>query len=321
MTNIALIGVGVSGLSFLSFINRKKYNIEIFEKSRGFSGRLSTRRTEWGKFDHGAQFFTIKNNIFKEFLSSNFSGLFRKYEQSVKSNDNGVLEKFTNSTHYYFIGGMNTFGKTLGKEINASLNTRIKSIKKTSINQWQLVFDDDTISKRAFDYVVSSAPFDQTREIYSNNFSFDKKHSMNPCITLMIGFKNFHDSVYPYQKFNNDSNLDSLFYQNYKFNDNKLHCWVLQAKAQWSRDNLELSDEKITNKLLSKLNIIFGPSKPEYLKLHKWRFASTSKTKFDHEIASNSDNLFAIGDWISGGRVEGAFLSGYNLAKYLNEAI
>ena len=68
MSNIALIGVGVSGLSFLSFINRKKFNIEIFEKSRGFSGRLSTRRTECGKFDHGAQFFTIKNNIFKEFL-------------------------------------------------------------------------------------------------------------------------------------------------------------------------------------------------------------------------------------------------------------
>ena len=74
----------------------------------------------------------------------------------------------------------------------------------------------------------------------------------------MVGFKTFHDDVYPYQKFHDDSNLDSLFYQNYKFNDNKLHCWVIQAKAQWSINNLELPDEKIISELLSKLKIIFG---------------------------------------------------------------
>lgn len=321
MSNIALIGVGVSGLSFLSFINRKKFNIEIFEKSRGFSGRLSTRRTDCGKFDHGAQFFTIKNNIFKEFLLSNFSGSFKKYEPPIKYNNHGVLENFANSNHYYFKGGMSSFGKTLGKKINVSLNTKIKSIKKTSNKQWKLVFDDDNVSKETFDYVVSSAPFDQTKDIYLNNFSFDKKLAMRPCITLMIGFKNFHDDVYPYQKFNDDSDLDSLFYQNHKFVDNKLHCWVIQAKAQWSINNFELPDEKIISELLSKLNIHFVQEKPEFLKLHRWRFASTSKNKFENEIASNSDNLFAIGDWVSGGRVEGAFLSGYRLAKYFNESI
>ena len=41
-------------------------------------------------------------------------------------------------------------------------------------------FDDDYISKETFDYVVSSAPFDQTRDIYLNNFSFDEKFAMNP---------------------------------------------------------------------------------------------------------------------------------------------
>ena len=110
---------------------------------------------------------------------------------------------------------MNSFGKTLGKKFNASLNTKIKSIKKTSKNKWQLIFDGNYISKGTFDYVVSSAPFDQTRDIYLSNFPFDEKFAMRPCITLMVGFKTFHDDVYPYQKFHDDSNLDSLFYQNY----------------------------------------------------------------------------------------------------------
>ena len=76
-----------------------------------------------------------------------------------------------------------------------------------------------------------------------------------------MALKTFHDDVYPYQKFNDDSDLDSLFYQNHKFNDNKLHCWVIQAKAQWSINNLELPDEKIISELLSKLNIHFGNQK------------------------------------------------------------
>ena len=75
----------------------------------------------------------------------------------IKYNNHGVLENFANSNHYYFKGGMSSFGKTLGKKINVSLNTKIKSIKKTSNKQWKLVFDDDNVSKETFDYVVSSA--------------------------------------------------------------------------------------------------------------------------------------------------------------------
>ena len=50
--------------------------------------------------------------------------------------------------------------------------------------------------------------------------------------------------------------LSYLFYQNYKFNDNKLHCWVIQAKAQWSINYLELPDEKIISELSIKPKFI-----------------------------------------------------------------
>ncbi len=45
MTNIAIIGAGLSGLTAANIL--KDYsNITLFEKSRGVSGRMSTRRAE-----------------------------------------------------------------------------------------------------------------------------------------------------------------------------------------------------------------------------------------------------------------------------------
>lgn len=53
MTKIAIIGAGLSGLSIAHLL--KDYaQITVFEKARGVSGRLSTRRAEPYVFDHGA---------------------------------------------------------------------------------------------------------------------------------------------------------------------------------------------------------------------------------------------------------------------------
>ena len=59
--NIAIIGAGISGLSLANML-KDIANVKVFEKSRGFGGRVATRYSEDFEFDHGAQFFTIKTN-------------------------------------------------------------------------------------------------------------------------------------------------------------------------------------------------------------------------------------------------------------------
>ena len=68
MKDIAIIGAGLSGLTVANYL--KDYaNITIFEKARGVSGRLSTRRVGPFCFDHGAQFFRTRTNEFKAFIA------------------------------------------------------------------------------------------------------------------------------------------------------------------------------------------------------------------------------------------------------------
>ncbi|MBT4205492.1 MAG: NAD(P)-binding protein, partial [Proteobacteria bacterium] len=67
MKNIAIIGAGLSGLVAAQQLGSVAH-VTIFEKSKGVGGRIATRRSGLYSFDHGAQFFTPKTELFKEFL-------------------------------------------------------------------------------------------------------------------------------------------------------------------------------------------------------------------------------------------------------------
>ena len=66
--NIGIIGSGISGLTLANLL-KDKFRVSVFEKARGSSGRLSTRREAGFHFDHGAPFFSVRSSLFKEFLS------------------------------------------------------------------------------------------------------------------------------------------------------------------------------------------------------------------------------------------------------------
>ena len=66
---IAVIGAGISGIYVAKELS-KFAQVTVFEKSRGFGGRMSTRTRDDFEFDHGAQYFTVKSNEFNDFLLS-----------------------------------------------------------------------------------------------------------------------------------------------------------------------------------------------------------------------------------------------------------
>ena len=61
MVDIAIIGAGLSGLIAANKLNHIS-SVEVFEKSRGVSGRMATRNSDPFFFDHGAQYFKIKTD-------------------------------------------------------------------------------------------------------------------------------------------------------------------------------------------------------------------------------------------------------------------
>jgi len=67
--HIAVVGAGLSGLTAARQLQSQGHHVTVYEKSAGVSGRMSTRQTELGGFDHGAQYFTASTDRFKKEIS------------------------------------------------------------------------------------------------------------------------------------------------------------------------------------------------------------------------------------------------------------
>ena len=61
-----VVGAGISGLLAADELQREGWTVAVLDKSRGVGGRMTTRRVGEGTFDHGAQFFTVRDNRFAD---------------------------------------------------------------------------------------------------------------------------------------------------------------------------------------------------------------------------------------------------------------
>jgi renalase len=66
--NIAIIGAGMAGITAARTLIQAGHRVTVLEKSQGVGGRMSTRRSEFGGFDHGAQYFTVRDDRFRTMM-------------------------------------------------------------------------------------------------------------------------------------------------------------------------------------------------------------------------------------------------------------
>jgi len=67
--DVAVIGAGMAGLAAARTLEAAGHRVQVFDKGRGIGGRLSTRRTEYGAFDHGAQYATVRDPAFSHYIA------------------------------------------------------------------------------------------------------------------------------------------------------------------------------------------------------------------------------------------------------------
>ena len=121
MKKISIIGTGLSAI-FSAIHLRKNTDLEInlFDKARGLGGRLATRRAEDGKFDHGAQYFSIER-------ISNLP------EIQMLINE-GVISNIEDKDIYFSPDGMTNIAKKLLMDFNIFKEHKLVSIDKENEN-------------------------------------------------------------------------------------------------------------------------------------------------------------------------------------------
>ena len=318
---IAVIGAGLAGITFASKV-KGKFNVEVFEKSRGVGGRMSTRRENQFTFDHGAQFFKIKTNDFWDFFSELLEKkIIQPWNFKLAYFDGRHLKKIKviKNTDNFFVGvpNMDSTLKHLSKKCNVILNSKIeRTIQKNG--KWNL-YDQNKKFYGPYDWVILSLPAQQSLELLTKKSSFCpliEKIKMKGCFSLMVGInKPLH------------LDYDAAIIQNQEIawlalNHSKPcrmnnHCLLVNSSYEYADQNMNSSKDKVLKHLLNvSSNLINYELRHSTLtKIHQWKYVEAECSPIENYFIDHNEKVAVCGDWFIDSRVEGAFLSANELSK------
>ena len=316
MKKIAIIGTGLSAI-FSAIHLRKNTDLEInlFDKARGLGGRLATRRAEGGKFDHGAQYFSIEriNNL---------------PEIQMLINE-GVINNIEDKDIYFSPDGMTNIAKKLLIDFNIFKEHKLVSIDKENEN-YKLFFENGSTFNS--DYIIMSCPMPQSLEIlnkskidYDNNLIKDLEDlSYFPCIVVMIKSEIKLSNLEKHIGTDVDSKDISWIGDNYGKKVSSIeNYYTIQCSPEFSYENFENEYDETNKKLKHEMEKIFG-SNYQILSNHKWRY-SIPKNFYQGDnslVINKKDFLGLCGDIFTNGRFDGAITSGLSIAdKFLKNEL
>ncbi|MBI1248881.1 FAD-dependent oxidoreductase [bacterium] len=324
MQRVAIIGAGISGLMCARLLS-SQFEVTLFDKSRGVSGRMATRRVDEFDiaFDHGAQYFTIRSEAMQTWLDQWLeSNVVARWNGNVVVLRPGMPPEQEPTVRYVANPAMNALGKHLAKGQSIETNTQISQAEKTS-GGWMLSTTED-VQHGPFDLLISTVPPTQALDILGEVSPLREvllAQEFDPCWATLVYFAEPVPISYD-AAFVHENPLRWICRNNSKPGRNsEKECWVLHASGDWSNEYQERASDEITPRLLKAFTEATGCQLPEirYATSHHWRF-SAPKTPLERSFLWDETSQLGIcGDWCSGARVEGALFSGYSLASQLLE--
>lgn len=335
----AVIGAGMAGVSCARTLMQAGHRVSLFEKSKGFGGRMSTRNSSFGSFDHGAQYFTVRDKRFEAALATTPDLIKRWSANSIRVLD--PLGRLTAAAlpgrepHWVAAPAMKSlvaaWAQVLGVD-NIQLQTRVTRIETDTLHrqQWQLRTegaDDSQQVFSGFDAVLLAIPSPQAHQLLqSSGLQSAWRAQLDnvqvaPCWTLMVAYP---QAVHPglatlgpqwNAARSTHHRIAWLARESSKPGRGTIERWTAQASAAWSQEHLQDDKARVQAKLLKAFSEITGiHATPAHVDSHRWLYAQTLQSLGHSHLWDPQAQLGLCGDWCLGHRVENAFVSGLELA-------
>lgn len=319
---IAIIGAGVAGLTCARKLATDGFKVTVFDKGRSPGGRTATRRKEPGlEFDHGAQYFTARDPRFQKVTTDWIQrGVVSEWHGRIVRLEAGVVTETTPLPRYVGTHGMSAMTADLASGLHVHSGVQVVRIHRDSAG-WNLTTTTDV--QGPFESLIVTLPSPQAAALL-NDHPFGQLSAavpMTPCWAVMVAFDSKFEVPWD-GAFVHGSPLSWVARNSSKPGRNQqLDSWVLHATSEWSAAHLEQSPETTATELLAAFaRIVDAPLPPHcYLQAHRWRYSLGSDPSERKVLVDAENRLVVCGDWLSGGRVEGAFLSGLDAAVRIRD--
>src|SRR4051794_40672352 len=334
--NIAVVGAGIAGLACARTLAQAGHQVTVLEKSDGVGGRMASCETPFGSFDHGSQYFTVRDARFEKALDTTPALRKRWSANAVRVLDpHGRLAEASLPSaepHWVGVPSMDAipagWAAPLAAEGSLQLNTRVTRIERDALDprRWQLHTSgaqDSVHVFPGFDHVLLAVPQGLAAGLLRvSGVAHGLAQEMEavevaPCWTLMLAFPQAVQPTLSHlgpqwnAALSTHHRIAWLARESSKPGRAPVERWTVQASAAWSQEHLEDDAPRVLAKLQKAFAEVTGIyAEPAYAEVHRWRWAKTQAPLGQSFIWDESLGLGLCGDWCLGHRVEDAFISG-----------
>lgn len=322
MARIAVVGAGIAGLACARALLEAGHAVRVFEKSRGVGGRMATRRTPQGSYDHGAQYFTVRDPVFRAVVDHWLeAGVVAPYAGRIVQLQSGTTQPLSHAeSRYVAVPAMTAACRALADGVDVLSDCQVSAVTPGE-ESWRLSWEEG--GESGFDAVVLAIPAAQALLLCSAVPDLaaqfrDGGHA--PCWAVMVRY----EAPLPV-------GFDAAFVAGaaagWVMRDASRpgraagERWVLHATAEWSQKYLEVDADKVAPLLVEAFHAAAGiGAKVAEVRAHRWRYALSRGLKAG-SFGNMTNRIGVCGDWCADGRIEGAYLSGTELAAKLMLAL
>jgi renalase len=327
--DVIIVGAGLAGLMAARTIQAAGISATVLDKGRSVGGRLATRRIGSGLADHGAQFFTVRSDVFKkqvdEWIDQNLV-----FEWSRGFSDGSLMEvSFDGHKRYATYGGMNAITKQLAQDIE-DIRTDVKVVTVTGDNDgWVLQDEDGHIF--ACHSLIMTPPVPQSLALLDegatvlrdDDYTALARITYAECLTAMFWVEGRVTLPAPGAVQRRNHNIAWIGDNKQKGISPGATVITMQAGEQYSRQMWNAPDDRVLSSFKTNLQVYMDERAIiREAQLKRWRYSRPLVTYPDPYLQAKFDvPILFSGDAFGGPRVEGAYLSGIAAGEKIVELL
>lgn len=319
-----IVGAGISGLLAAHELQNAGWRVTVLDKGRGVGGRMATRRLDGATFDHGSQFFTVREDRFRKLLDG-WLAADAAAEWSRGFPDASLEGGGDGHPRYRGSEGMTSVPKYLARDLDVRAGKRVVRIDRSGAG-WVASCESDARFEAAA--LLLTAPAPQALEL-ANSGDYElpedarrqlEEVAYDPCLALMAVLEGPSPVPEPGGVQIKDEPLDWIG-DNQRKGISERPAVTIHAGPGWSRAHYEDNEADVTEALLSFASEQLGAdlaAATVETALHRWRYSWVTRPHDEpHLVASEEPPLLFCGDGFGKPKVEGAALSGLSAADRL----
>ncbi len=301
-----VIGAGIAGLLLARRLQDAGGDVLVLEKSRGFGGRMATKRVGPAVFDQGAQYFTAKDQRFATLVEDWCS--------------RGLAAPWTAGGHRRFVGrpSMTAVPKALAEGLRVLREHKVTAAHRHECGCWELDVEGHGMVRA--ERLLLTAPLPQSLALLAAGGvalpaaveSDLSAIQYNPCLALLLTLDG-PSGLPPEGVAMTDGPVRWLVDNATKGVSPVAGSVTVHAEPDFSARHYAAAEPEVTALLLPEIAGLLK-SRPTGVTLHRWRYCEPRTVHPEPMVWLPDLALGFAGDAFGGPRVEGAALSGLALA-------